>query len=357
MTKRILLYILVLAASFASCACASVYNVRFLNNPTGLLTSKNFGPCRINDSGQIVGVALDTSGYVHGVMWQPDGSTVDFGRMSSVRATFSGINIHGDVVGTDASKGFMLTSDGTKIDLLASGYGTTRAMGINDSGIAVGQATSTSAYPVKWSVNGIPTFLQTSGSGEGGAMDINESGQIAGWYKNINNINRACTWQPDGTLTDLATPQGYQYSWATFNNNTGQALGFCSQSLSSSSVGILWDADGSYHTFSNSNWNISLCGLNDSGAVLGAGSVTDLDRAYPFIYTPDKGFDIISVPGISYIGPYGINNNGTLVGVAYDQATGSYRPCVFELVPEPSSIIGLIVGFMSTGALLRSKKH
>jgi hypothetical protein len=140
----------------------------------------------INDSGQIVGSYSDSLGQ-HGFLYAGTYITIDYGGFGSTIAT--GINNGGDIVGYFASTAGMTVSlldVGGRITTIRSSMAITEAHGINDSSVIVGvdgAQTQFSSFIVQ---NGrfTRTRLNVPGSILTEAEDINDSGQIVGWWIN-----------------------------------------------------------------------------------------------------------------------------------------------------------------------------
>lgn len=363
--RLVVLHVFILAICMVSNASATTYKVRYLSAPAGL---QNVSPGAINDNGQIAGGGKDAAGYTHGIVWQPDGSMIDYGHMPNANTMgVYGINIQGQVVGdqinwssnsVDFAHGFVWTPGSGISDRWAvSSARSSSSVAINDAGVAVGTSThpiTGQVIPVKWSSGGTPTLLPTLGGIPGSAWDINEQGQILGWSANSQNKDHACIWQPDGSVTDLGVLPGYQWSRAENFNNKAQAVGNCGGSYPYTAT--FWDSDGSSYEILQPGWqSLDFRDINDSGIVLGLAIGLD-NRSHAFTYNRNTGFSELTAPGFVNINPFGINNHGVIVGYAWEQSSQQYRGLVFEPVPEPSCALAALTGLAGLGIYLRRRR-
>jgi len=150
-------------------------------------------PVSINDSGEVVGAWTDSDGNDHGFTLI-GGVYNSFDYPGGTQTEAADVNSAGDIVGTcyDASGvgiGFLL-SGGTYTPIEYSGAVETFVSGINDSGVIVGSYCTTSECEA--SLDGIQNFL-LSGSvytpiailpGEvySVVVDINNDGVLVGYY-------------------------------------------------------------------------------------------------------------------------------------------------------------------------------
>lgn len=166
-------------------------------NSLGTLGGQESQAFGINDSGQVVGGAQDSSGNMRPFRWA-NGTMTDLGTLGgssrSVLHRAEAINSSGDVVGLSftsggAARAFRWNGSMTNLGVLPGGN-TSWALGINDDGQIVGTSNVTGGdyHAFLWE-NGTLTDLNNFIDPASGwtlirATDINEDGEIVGWGKN-----------------------------------------------------------------------------------------------------------------------------------------------------------------------------
>ncbi len=126
----------------------------------------------LNNLGQVVGYATETSGQYVGFLWSNEQMTSLGSVGSNDSGSINGINDSTQVVGE--SGGAFLWSDGTRTSLEGLSY----AIAINDSGEVAGVTANGEAALYQ---NGTITDL-TPTSSFGQATAINTNGRVAGFF-------------------------------------------------------------------------------------------------------------------------------------------------------------------------------
>jgi probable HAF family extracellular repeat protein len=156
--------------------------------------------------------------------------------------------------------------------------GQSAALGINDSGIIVGDSyTADGIRAVRFELDGRITDLATLGGNWSSATDINEQGAIVGASKNAEGLWRAFLFNSENVMVDLGTLGGKEARGRRINNK-GQI------------VGTAMTTDGAWEAF-----------LWSEGKMIGLGQL-----------------------GGTYSDAQGINDDGVVVGRAMD-ASGSWK--------------------------------
>jgi probable HAF family extracellular repeat protein len=313
----------------------------------------------VNDGGTVVGQEEIDFAFV----WSPNTPNGTVGSSTRLQnlfhpATPSGtaaaINNQGDVVGSSAT----VDANGTDVthavlwqggaggpidlgtlipNLSAPGtfLGNSRALGINDSGLIVGQSdgpAGTHAFlfdPAVGVMRDLGTLVPLPGTGSSQANAIDNNGSVVGTSDALdsqgNPVNRAFFLQA-GTvaMTDLGTlfpdpvaPGAFSgNSFAMSISNAGQIVGDADTSaLPGASTGAFF-SPGSAPT-GMFPAQITVSGCNDNGDVVG-NFVTGAGLAFQF-QTGTPPIDISGVfPGQTIIQAVAINNQGQIAGVAFD---------------------------------------
>lgn len=258
----------------------------------------------INDAGQVAGWSSRAYiPYDHATVWDNGTSTY----MNTIAFWVSqdyayAINNTGQVAGEDSNSRAMVWSNGSPNDLGTLGGSTSVARGINDSGLVVGGSSTAngSYHATVWSFgNGSAiTDLGTTFSGSSRANAINESGQIVG-HASSSDFTHATLW--DGsTITDLGVlregDRQPSLSTALAINEAGQVVGY-SYAVDNSDFDMrafIWN--GSTMTDLNSlmavdtvseDWKLtSATGINDNGWIVGEAYNSNLNEYHAYLLTP-----------------------------------------------------------------------
>lgn len=165
------------------------------------------------------------------------------------------------------------------------------------------------------------------------AEDVNDNGQVAGYsYVDYNNnysyYYHAVRWESDGTATDLGTLPNGTHSYSTGINNSGQVTGYSNTSNGTRS--FIWDEVNGMVDIGvpNSTTNSVVArAINDDGVIVGYYSYQNTSGYWVnavFTWDEQNGFTDLGFLGetssTNYpsIYAYDINNNGQIVGDAYN---------------------------------------
>lgn len=303
----------------------------------GNLGERNTYAYDINEVGQVVGTssigfATDgprgEDGIDYRAFFWEDGKMTNLGSLGG-ESTALAINNVGQVVGTyytqNSARAF-IWQDGKLNDLgievLDFNY-----VDINDSGqiVASTRTADGKIRPFIWQ-DGRLNYLGTLGGDFSYPADMNESGQIVGYSQTAEGKTHAVLWQ-DGKVTDLLPIKGIG-GGASHINESGQVLGGYFSAFGSDpskSGNFLWERDKAVDLRNliapNSGWkSLSVIDINDRGQIIGSGLFNGLPRAF------------LMNPTDTIIDPEPIS----------------------ESIPEPSSIIGSILGL---GAVLTTARR
>lgn len=187
-------------------------------------------PAAINNVGQIVGVNLDSNSADRCVVWD-GGQVVALVTLGGYLCSLRDINDAGQAVGwghtqfgVGAAHAFLWNSGGIT-DLHPEGAVASEAIGISESGAAVGgySTSSYTSHPVLW-FGGQMTDLGSLGGNHGYAAFVNNALQVAGNSQVADGLGyHAFFWQ-NGVMSDLGTLGGPS-SWTHDLNEAGQVVG------------------------------------------------------------------------------------------------------------------------------------
>ena len=190
------------------------------------------------------------------------------------------INDNGDVVGDweDVPSGYargFIYRGGTMSNLPTFMH----VAGINNSGAIVGQSVWSGDQRFILAYNGQTTPLPLQPTA------INNSEQVVGASTNSSNA----AVYTNGTLTELGTLPGGNYSYANGINNNGQIVG-CSDASNIVSHAFLYTGgamtDLNRFIPANSGWTlVQATAINDTGCIVGQGT-NALGQSHAFLLTP-----------------------------------------------------------------------
>jgi probable HAF family extracellular repeat protein len=176
--------------------------MRDLSRRPGEFTAAN----SINDRGQITGWALnERTESIHATLWQ-DNQPKDLGALPGDSDSIAAaINGNGDIVGYSTGdyenwRPFLYQNGRIAPLAIPGKYG--YALGINDSGQAVGAIVKGEYYRAFLTQNGRSAELGSLGGQGSLATGINNAGQVVGMSETANGELRAFLWQ-SGKMVDL----------------------------------------------------------------------------------------------------------------------------------------------------------
>lgn len=222
----------------------------------------------INNSGQIVGYYVDSAGASHGFLRASNGTitTIDVPGAASTNSASnsntgwiagsyatSGTTV-GEVVGNIVSHGFRLSPGGTLLTFDVPGASTTVALGVNSSGLVIGECDIPADASKGLGIEGFllspdGTTFTTFSTPFGANTDtfgMNDNGDVVGMvYAEEGSQRRAFLRQQSGAITAFA--YGTDVTGAVGINNAGQIAGFY-ETIDYFEHDFLLSADGTTYT-------------------------------------------------------------------------------------------------------------
>jgi probable HAF family extracellular repeat protein len=277
----------------------------------GTLGGSSSSATDINNRNQIVGSSLTAQGKTHAFRYTNGVGMEDLGvPPSAVPADSSvafGINDQGEVAGTSGNAGFRYADGQGMVNLTTAHCG------------------------------GLDTCI-------GGASEINNRGQVVGWeYSNATGVRRKAIRFADGVQKELfGVVAGDDYSEAVDINDSGQIAGFSSDVLNkrhafriTNGLGMefLGTLGGSINAGGEFSWNDPVSyanGINAKGQVTGGSSTTSL-RWHGFLYTDGIGLaDLGVLAGDDSSSGAELNDDGTVIGRSWNTGGGSNHPVLWS---------------------------
>ena len=248
------------------------------------------------------------------------GGTYNFVNIDYPGALFSapnGVNDRGQVVGywDDASGNIhgYLYSNGVYTSLDYPGAASTEAVGINNSGIISGWYVTTDDVPQGFTYSeGTFTSFTYPGSSRTNAKGINNHGDVVGFYGTTYSFVDS-----DGAFTSFGYP-GAEITYAYGINDTGQIAGYYLPG-SGSPIAFFYDGQSTFTSIQYPDSTETFAyGINNSNVVVGQSA--DSGTLLGFLWQNGQ-FTVIGPPD-SHPLPFGINNNGQIVGIYFPGGEG-----------------------------------
>jgi probable HAF family extracellular repeat protein len=241
----------------------------------------------------------------------------DLGTLGGTISYAFGVNIHGDVAGSSTTPSgaehAFLYHNGVMSDLgvLNAGDTFSRAYGINDPGVVVGQSNGATSSPFYYSAGQLH-FVGSLGGNYGFASKINAAGQIVGISADQNGVTHAFRYT-SGTMTNLGSlSAAHDYSIAGGINSSGDVTGYSTTSASNYDA-FLYHA-GSIQDLGNLYSNSRGFGINDAVYVAGASVIDAAGDEHAFLWHAGVMMDLGTTGGAVTSQGLNINSLNQVVG-------------------------------------------
>lgn len=330
-----------------------------------------FGECilvkSINDSGLIAGARLDGFNYDTASIWDHHTETSLVSPSSGISWGLS-INNAGQVVGgssgSNSSAEYHATywSESTATDLGTLGGRSSEAYDINNAGLTVGYSNTTRGigtsqeHATLWDGTTLVDLGTLPGGFSSHAHAISDKGKIVG-DSQIGKTGQTHATLWDGThVVDLGTLPSGKFSYALDINNSGQAIGYSGTDIIGfNSHAVMWDT-GNIVDMGTLGGDISRAfAINDYGQAVGESYTTGHSNPHAFLWQHAQMIDLNSLLDQNAIdagwileSAVDINNNGQIIGVAYNainhQTTQFLLTPATLPIPEPQTYCMLLVG-------------
>jgi probable HAF family extracellular repeat protein len=326
----------------------------------------------INEAGGVGGRAEvpepgGTTQLSHPFVYSPGAGFTDLGLPAG--ANFGNLNDINDRL--DAAVNYRFAGDVSQpyvylngvLSPIALPQGFTRgsALDVNNLGQFAGTALGPSGnVPYVYS-NGVvtPLDLPPAATAGGGALVINDRGQVLGSYSVESGVSRrlsrAVLWS-NGTMTEIAPPAGFIETNAVDINENGDVLGYATAQLNGAGRRVFIYRDGALRFLPEALNGTAATAINDRGDVVGAylSGITTRGYLYSDGVFRELG-QLTRLPeGWQIRSALDINNAGQIL-VRAENAAFEERTFVLTPVPEPGA--GVAAGAGACGLMMRRRRQ
>ncbi len=329
-------------ALLATSACAVTYQVRQLTTGTAGPLGASWASA-INNSGCVAGAVYDED-TCHAAVGN------DLGLLTLLDEGFAlGINDSGSAVGSAGAAALWSPAGALSYLPLPDGASFSQAFCVNDAGQAVGECwlgtTHVGNYITVWNGADDPLTL-----GEGCGIGINSAGTVVGFTKGAGGTHQAFVWSPTGGMIALA---GGISSEANAISGSGQVAGAICDGVGT--WACTWSPAGDLTLLDNLPGAIASTanGINSSGAVVGCSDTGE--GTFAVVWQPDGSIiKLDRLPGDTGGTAYGINDAGQIAGCSLDKCYNP-RAVIWNPIPEPAAILAVLTGLIALVPRLRRR--
>ncbi|NES02375.1 MAG: DUF3466 family protein [Okeania sp. SIO2F4] len=230
----------------------------------------------INDSAQIVGYSITSSGQRRAFVWTPNKGMEYIDTLGDTSNCAYSINDYGQIVGyfvSDSGQRKAFIWDNTKgfqnINTESDDF--SEAYGINNFGQVVGSAISGDCHrkAFVWDSKNGMEYINSSSEIESIAYSINNCGEVAGYSLSSDFILKAFVWKSNKGIQELPGFLGSDI------NISGQVVGFYAVPEDNNRA-FLWNGSNKFQDLSTISGNVNLQffdseanSINNSGLIVG----------------------------------------------------------------------------------------
>ncbi|WP_426545243.1 DUF3466 family protein [Dapis sp. BLCC M126] len=240
----------------------------------------------INDSAQIVGYSITSSGQRRAFIWTPTKGMEDIYTLSNTSTCAYSINDYGQVVGyfvSDSGQRKAFIWDQTKgfQDINAESDNFSEAYGINNFGQVVGCAISSDGNrkAFVWDSKHGMEYINNGSEIESIAYSINNSGEVVGYSLSSDLMVKAFVWNSNKGVQELPGFLGSDI------NMSGQVVGFYAVPEDNNRA-FLWNGSNKFQDLGTISGNVDLQffdseanSINNSGLIVGySDRIIDLEK-------------------------------------------------------------------------------
>ena len=242
---------------------------------------------------------------------------------------------------------------GTLLDLGVSGVDS-RAYATNNLGVTVGVSSVDAGSHAFLRIGNVPTDLGTFGGSQSIALAINNKGEVAGQASETDDLSSTAYIWKRGVKRRLGMPAGFMHSNAYGLNNEGEACGTVFDEFGLVFRAVRWDKKGRASLIATlgGDGNEALA-INDEGTVIG-GSIDGSGFYQPYVAKKNAA---VALPTLGQGGAASaINNQGKIVGYVQDPDSGQSHAALWvkgQLIDLATLPVlqdaGLAAGSIATG--------
>lgn len=170
------------------------------------------------------------------------------------------------------------------------------------------------------------TNLGNLGVAGGGALAVNNHGEVVGFSNTPDGNQHAFFWTSKNGMRDLGVLPGDNNSYALGVNDSEQVVGWSVDSATAVVRAFFWSAKtGMQDIGSLGGETAAATAINESGEVVGYSTLSDGSTQRAFLWTTAGGMQDLGTLGGSYSVGGGINASGEVVGTGWLPGDTSYH--------------------------------
>jgi probable HAF family extracellular repeat protein len=170
------------------------------------------------------------------------------------------------------------------------------------------------------------TNLGNLGAPGGGALAVNNHGEVAGVSNTASGNEHAFFWTSTKGMRDLGVLPGDNDSYAQGLNDSEQVVGWSVNSTTGTIRAFIWSAKTGMQDLGGLGGELVIaCAINESGAVVGYSNLSDGNAQHAFLWTAAGGMQDLGTLGGNTSIAGSINGSGEVVGTGWLPGDVSYH--------------------------------